>query len=134
VLRGPKKLFVVFFSFCYNSCWGSRILLKFCMSNLDVVFHIWCKRLDLFWSVRGLNSKMPTYPTCQLTPLSPIERKDFMCSPHIKNQRFRQRFHAVWRIASTAVIDWMASATSIRGAAIWLMETFPITCNGIFRV
>ena len=68
----PKKNFLpFFFSFCYNSCWGSRILLKFCMSNLGVVFHIWCKRLDLFWSVRGLTSKMPTYPTCQLAPLSP---------------------------------------------------------------
>jgi hypothetical protein len=41
------------------------------MSNLGVVFHIWCKRLDFFWSVRGLTSKMPTYPTCQLAPLSP---------------------------------------------------------------
>jgi hypothetical protein len=41
-----NKLFAVFFFFCYNSCWGSRILLKFCMSNLGVVFHIWCKRLD----------------------------------------------------------------------------------------
>jgi hypothetical protein len=41
------------------------------MSNLGVVFHIWCKRLDLFWSVRGLTSKMPTYPTCQLAP-SPL--------------------------------------------------------------
>jgi hypothetical protein len=35
--------------------------LKFCMSNLGVFFHIWC-RLDLFWSVRGLTSKMPTCP------------------------------------------------------------------------
>jgi hypothetical protein len=69
--RPKKKLFAVFFSFCSNSCWGSRLLLKFCMSNLNVVFHIWCKRLDLFWSVRGLTSKMPTYPTCQLAPVSP---------------------------------------------------------------
>jgi hypothetical protein len=67
-----KKLFAVFFfSFCYNSCWGNRILLKFCTSNLGVVFHIWCKRLDLFWTVRGLISKIPTYRTCQLAPLSP---------------------------------------------------------------
>jgi hypothetical protein len=41
------------------------------MSNLGVVFHIWCKRLDLFWSVRGKTSKIPTYPTSQLAPLSP---------------------------------------------------------------
>jgi hypothetical protein len=34
--EAQKKLFAVFFSFCYNSCWGSRILLKFCMSNLGV--------------------------------------------------------------------------------------------------
>jgi lipid-A-disaccharide synthase-like uncharacterized protein len=69
--KRPKKTFSpFFFSFCYNSCWGNRILLKFCTSNLDVVFHICCKRLNLFWSVRGLISKMPTYPTCQLAPLS----------------------------------------------------------------
>ncbi len=55
----PKKTFCCFFSFCYNSCCGSRILSKFCISNLGVVFYIWCKRLDLFWSVR-LISKMPT--------------------------------------------------------------------------
>jgi hypothetical protein len=36
----PKTNFLPFFSFCYNSCWGSRILLKSCMSNLGVVFHI----------------------------------------------------------------------------------------------
>jgi hypothetical protein len=41
------------------------------MSILGVVFHIWCKRLVLFWSVRGLNIKIPTFPTCQLGPLSP---------------------------------------------------------------
>jgi hypothetical protein len=46
--------------------------LKFCMSNMGVVFHILCKILDLFWTVRGLTSKMPTYPICRLAPLSPI--------------------------------------------------------------
>jgi hypothetical protein len=70
--RTKKNFLSFFFPFCYNSCWGSRILLKFCMSNLGVVFHIWCKRLDLFWSVRDLNSKMPTYPNCQLAPVFPM--------------------------------------------------------------
>jgi hypothetical protein len=37
----PKKNLLPLFSFCYNSCCGSRILLKFCMSNLGVVFHTW---------------------------------------------------------------------------------------------
>jgi hypothetical protein len=73
--KRPKKNFLpFFFSLCYNFCLGSRILLKFCMSNLGVVFNIWCKRLDLFWSVSGLISKIPTYPTCQLAPLSPSRR------------------------------------------------------------
>jgi hypothetical protein len=68
--RPKKNFFPFFFSFCYNSCWGIRILLKFCVSNLGDVFQIWCKRLDLFWSVWGLTSKMQTYPICQLAPLS----------------------------------------------------------------
>ncbi len=34
-------------------------------------FHIWYKMDDLFWYVRDRTSKLPTYPTCQLAPLSP---------------------------------------------------------------
>jgi hypothetical protein len=69
--RPKKNFWPNFFSFCYNFCLRRRILLKFWMSHLGVVFHIWYKMLDLFWSVRGLTSKLPTYPTCQLAPLSP---------------------------------------------------------------
>jgi hypothetical protein len=43
----PKKTFRRFF-FLFAIAPVSRILLKFCMSNLSVVFHIWCKRLDFF--------------------------------------------------------------------------------------
>jgi hypothetical protein len=67
----PKKTFCrFFFLFAITPVGDSRILWKLCMSNLGVDFHILCKRLDLFLSVRGLTSKLPTYPTCQLAPLS----------------------------------------------------------------
>ncbi len=69
--RPKKNFWTNFFSFCYNFCLRRHILLKFWMRHLEVVFHIWYKMLDLFWSVRGLTSKLPTYPTCQLAPLSP---------------------------------------------------------------
>jgi hypothetical protein len=68
----PKKTCCrFFFLFAITSVGDVLKGKKFFMSNLGIVIHIWCKRLDLFWSVRGLTSKMPTYPTCQLAPLSP---------------------------------------------------------------
>lgn len=52
-----------------------------------MVFHIWYKMLDLFWSVRGLNSKLPTYPlptNNNHCPLSPSRRA-------IKRQKNREK-------------------------------------------
>jgi hypothetical protein len=66
----PKTNFSHFFSFCYTP--GKSYTFQILCEQFGCCFHIWCKRLDLFWSVRGLTSKMPTYPTCQLAPLSPI--------------------------------------------------------------
>ncbi len=118
MLRGPKKNFLSFFLFSITPV-GEVVLLKFCMSNLGVVFHIWCKRLDFFWSVRGLNSKIPTYPTCHLAPLSPTRGRN----DEIRRQHFEKRPPPPIRSpcpASSPISYWATMASpQLSSSALW---------------
>jgi hypothetical protein len=52
----------------------------------------------LFWSVRGRTSKMPTYPICQLAPISPIQYL-----PKVW-ERVRARERTLWNLAFFSAI------------------------------